>query len=97
MAPAPSPPLPPSNHHHPPVSILTTRRFAQDESISGSAQLKSSVVRGIKAQLLEHMSAIAPVLEDILPKKSPLYEVKWCDRRPVPALNRSSSKQRIPP
>lgn len=39
--------------------------------------MKSSITRGIRQKVLEQYPAIAPVLDDIIPKKLPLIIAKW--------------------
>ncbi|KAJ1670736.1 translation machinery-associated protein 20, partial [Spiromyces aspiralis] len=44
---------------------------------SGQNQVKSSVVRGIRSQLTENFPGIEPYLDEILPKKATLTQVKF--------------------
>ena len=54
-------------------------RFHHKENVSAVNQVKSSVHRGIRAQLLECYPALREHLDEILPKKEPLKIVKWQD------------------
>ncbi|CAJ0843922.1 14409_t:CDS:10, partial [Entrophospora sp. SA101] len=47
----------------------------QKKDIASQSQLKSSVQRNVRAKLLEQYKNLEPVLEEILPKKSPLLQV----------------------
>ena len=54
------------------------KKFTLDD-ISGQTQVKSSVQRGIKAKIGEQYSLLAEneVLDELLPKKAPMFIVKW--------------------
>ena len=68
------PPLYPAHHqcHHFSAPI----RFTPSESISGQSQAKSSVQRNIRKAILETMPSLEPHIDDLLPKKLPLYVAK---------------------
>ncbi|CAJ0874198.1 15836_t:CDS:2, partial [Entrophospora sp. SA101] len=51
------------------------KKFNIKEDIASQSQLKSSVQRNVRAKLLEQYKNLEPVLEEILPKKSPLLQV----------------------
>ncbi|CAN4108829.1 unnamed protein product [Withania somnifera] len=46
------------------------------EEVSGQNQVKASVQRKIRQSIAEEYPALEPVLEDLLPKKSPLIVAK---------------------
>ena len=58
------------------ASVVT--RFAWDESVASFAQAKSSVQRGVRARILDQYPLLEPVIDDLLPKKSPMFLAKWC-------------------
>ena len=45
------------------------KKFDPAEAVSSRSQVKSSVVRGIRAALVEQYPLIEDVIDDILPKK----------------------------
>jgi PUA domain protein len=69
------------------------KRFDPRHDVSTSTQVKTSVQRALKAQLLEqHPRLTEDVLEALLPKKSPLVQYKvgphlmlYCSRRKRPS------------
>lgn len=52
-------------------------RFEQSSDISGFNQAKSSVVRGVRAKLLDQYPPLADYMDDIIPKKEPVQIIKW--------------------
>ncbi|CAH1777033.1 unnamed protein product [Owenia fusiformis] len=52
------------------------KKFVSDESVSGVNNLKSSIQRGIRAQILEAYPYIAEYMDEILPKKGNVKLVK---------------------
>ena len=52
-------------------------RFDQSTDVSGSNQAKSSVVRAVRAKLLELYPPLADYMEDIIPKKEAVQIIKW--------------------
>ncbi|CAI9103447.1 OLC1v1001928C1 [Oldenlandia corymbosa var. corymbosa] len=52
-----------------------TRRFTSEE-VSGQNQVKASVQRKIRQSIAEEYPGLEPVLDDLLPKKSPLIVAK---------------------
>uniref|UniRef100_A0A7S4HR81 PUA domain-containing protein n=1 Tax=Odontella aurita TaxID=265563 RepID=A0A7S4HR81_9STRA len=53
------------------------RKFDPDHDVSTSTQVKSSVQRGIKSQILSsHPSLTDDILDELLPKKPPLTQYK---------------------
>lgn len=53
------------------------KKFSEDDSISSCSQVKSSVIRGIRGKLVDQMPILDDILGDLLPKKTPVYLVKW--------------------
>lgn len=54
-------------------------RFDEKENVSNCIQLKTSVIKGIKNQLLEQFPDIEAWLNQIMPKKDPVKIVRWYD------------------
>lgn len=52
-------------------------RFDEKENVSNCIQLKTSVIKGIKNQLLDQFPDIDPWLNQIMPKKDPVKIVRW--------------------
>lgn len=52
-------------------------RFDEKENVSNCIQLKTSVIKGIKNQLLEQFPDIESWLNQIMPKKDPVKIVRW--------------------
>lgn len=51
-------------------------RFTPSESISGQSQAKSSVQRNIRKAILETLPLLEPHIDELLPKKLPVYVAK---------------------
>ena len=51
-------------------------RFTPSESISGQSQAKSSVQRNIRKSILETLPALEPHMDELMPKKLPVYVAK---------------------
>uniref|UniRef100_A0A2K5S6A0 Uncharacterized protein n=1 Tax=Cebus imitator TaxID=2715852 RepID=A0A2K5S6A0_CEBIM len=47
------------------------------KNVSNCVQLKTSVIKGIKNQLIEQFPGIEPWLNQIMPKKDPVKIVRW--------------------
>lgn len=52
-------------------------RFDEKENVSNCIQLKTSVIKGIKNQLLDQFPYIDEWLNQIMPKKDPVKIVRW--------------------
>jgi len=52
------------------------KKFSRSEC-SGHSQVKSSTVRGIRKKILETYPSMADEIDFILPKKTPVFELKW--------------------
>ncbi|KAJ1645286.1 translation machinery-associated protein 20 [Coemansia asiatica] len=55
------------------------KKFSLQESLSGQNSVKSSVVRGIRSKLSEQFPTMEPFMDDILPKKANLIQIKCKD------------------
>lgn len=58
-------------------SCLSLNRFDEKENVSNCIQLKTSVIKGIKNQLVDQFPVIEPWLNQIMPKKDPVKIVRW--------------------
>lgn len=56
------------------------KKFSLQESISGQSSVKSSVVRGIRSKLIDQFPGSEANIDNILPKKSSLLQIKCKDR-----------------
>ena len=56
------------------------------KSIGGQTQLKSSAQRNVRQKIAEQMPLIEPHLDDLLPKKSPMFQAK-VDRITLYSMN----------
>ncbi|KAI9495976.1 PUA-like domain-containing protein [Zychaea mexicana] len=52
------------------------KKFSFSENIAGQSQLKSSVQRGIRAKLQEQYPGLDSVMEELMPKKTPIIQIK---------------------
>uniref|UniRef100_F7D612 Malignant T-cell-amplified sequence n=1 Tax=Monodelphis domestica TaxID=13616 RepID=F7D612_MONDO len=59
------------------------KKFDEKENVSNCIQLKTSVIKGIKNQLLDQFPGIEPWLNQIMPKKDPVKIVR-CQQREGP-------------
>ncbi|KAJ3254813.1 hypothetical protein HK103_006803 [Boothiomyces macroporosus] len=66
------------------------KKFNPKQDISGQTQAKSSVQRNIRAKILDQMPLLEPHIEEILPKKAPLFIVKCLDRVSILQINGES-------
>lgn len=57
-------------------SVISLYRFSFSENIAGQSQLKSSVQRNIRIKLNEQYPKIESVLEDLMPKRTPIIQIK---------------------
>uniref|UniRef100_A0A670I9B7 Malignant T-cell-amplified sequence n=1 Tax=Podarcis muralis TaxID=64176 RepID=A0A670I9B7_PODMU len=53
------------------------KKFDEKENVSNCIQLKTSVIKGIKNQLIDQFPGIEPWLNQIMPKKDPVKIVRW--------------------
>jgi malignant T-cell-amplified sequence len=64
-------------HSSPPLLLIMFKKFDHSNDVSTSTQVKSSIQRALKSQILEQHPAISEeILEELLPKKSPLVQYK---------------------
>lgn len=59
------------------LSPMSPLRFDEKENVSNCIQLKTSVIKGIKNQLLDQFPDIESWLNHIMPKKDPVKIVRW--------------------
>ncbi len=52
-------------------------RFNEKENITGIVQVKGTVIKQIRAKLVEDYPYIEEYLDDILPKKDNVRVIKW--------------------
>mmetsp|Transcript_2303 Transcript_2303/g.4037 ORF Transcript_2303/g.4037 Transcript_2303/m.4037 type:complete len:185 (+) Transcript_2303:67-621(+) len=67
------------------------KKFSNEESISGRAQIKSSAQRAIRGKLEEQMIDIHAYLDDILPKKDKMVLIKCSDHINIVATTENPS------
>ncbi len=53
-------------------------RFTR-EDVHSRSNIKSSVQRGLKTKLVSQFEDLAPVIDDLIPKKSQIVQLKWYD------------------
>lgn len=59
------------------MQLFLFSRFDEKENVSNCIQLKTSVIKGIKNQLVDQFPDIDPWLNQIMPKKDPVKIVRW--------------------
>jgi len=57
-------------------STAMFKKFLETENVSGTTQIKASVARGIRNAVLEQMPRLAPVIDEIMPKKAAVLITK---------------------
>ncbi|KAM5221499.1 LOW QUALITY PROTEIN: malignant T-cell-amplified sequence 1 [Ctenodactylus gundi] len=62
-------------------------RFDEKENVSNCIQLKTSVIKGIKNQLIEQFPGIEPWLNQIMPKKDPVKIVRCHEHIEILTVN----------
>ncbi|XP_039077387.1 malignant T-cell-amplified sequence 1 isoform X2 [Hyaena hyaena] len=62
-------------------------RFDEKENVSNCIQLKTSVIKGIKNQLIEQFPGIEPWLNQITPKKDPVKIVRCHEHIEIVTVN----------
>ena len=60
-------------------NLNSQSRFDPSTHITSNTQLKTSAIRSLKSQLSLQLPLLTPFLEDLLPKKGPLYTLKCID------------------
>ncbi|KAM7043065.1 malignant T-cell-amplified sequence 1 isoform 1-T1 [Acridotheres tristis] len=67
--------------------ILSLNRFDEKENVSNCIQLKTSVIKGIKNQLIDQFPVIEPWLNQIMPKKDPVKIVRCHEHIEILTVN----------
>eukprot|EP00735_Rhodelphis_limneticus_P004077 TRINITY_DN15629_c0_g1::TRINITY_DN15629_c0_g1_i1::g.18678::m.18678 TRINITY_DN15629_c0_g1::TRINITY_DN15629_c0_g1_i1::g.18678 ORF type:complete len:183 (+),score=69.28,sp/Q6DER1/MCTS1_XENTR/57.14/2e-69,PUA/PF01472.15/2e-15 TRINITY_DN15629_c0_g1_i1:95-643(+) len=62
------------------------KKFSPEE-VGGMTQVKTSVQRGIRSKLVEQMPYLADYVDDILPKKEPMFIAKCAEHVSVVVMN----------
>jgi len=62
------------------------KKFSDKENVSGTTQVKTSVIRSIRAKLLDKYPDIEDYLDQILPKKEPIKLIKCHDHIEILAV-----------
>ncbi|CAO3607268.1 unnamed protein product [Cunninghamella blakesleeana] len=52
------------------------KKFSFQENIASQSQLKSSVQRAIRSKLQEQYPMLEPIMDELLPKKTPIVHIK---------------------
>ncbi|CAO3649914.1 PUA domain-containing protein [Cunninghamella echinulata] len=52
------------------------KKFSFQENIAGQSQLKSSVQRAIRSKLQDQYPMLEPIMDELLPKKTPIVLIK---------------------
>ena len=63
------------------------KKFTEEESVSGTSQVKSSVGRGIRKKILEQYPLLGEIIDDLMPKKAPVILVKCHDHIQIVSVN----------
>ncbi|XP_058392608.1 malignant T-cell-amplified sequence 1 isoform X2 [Diceros bicornis minor] len=63
------------------------KKFDEKENVSNCIQLKTSVIKGIKNQLIEQFPVIEPWLNQIMPKKDPVKIVRCHEHIEILTVN----------
>ncbi|EGF78855.1 hypothetical protein BATDEDRAFT_90296 [Batrachochytrium dendrobatidis JAM81] len=63
------------------------KKFNLKEDIAGQTQVKSSVQRNFRAKIVEQFPLLAPYIDDLIPKKDPVFLVKCLDRVNIISVN----------
>jgi hypothetical protein len=66
-------------YQHVADSLVAFYRFSFSENIAGQTQLKSSVQRGIRTKITDQYPALEPILDELMPKKTPIVLIKGYD------------------
>ncbi|OXB56388.1 hypothetical protein ASZ78_012383 [Callipepla squamata] len=67
--------------------MLLLGRFDEKENVSNCIQLKTSVIKGIKNQLIDQFPVIEPWLNQIMPKKDPVKIVRCHEHIEILTVN----------
>ncbi|XP_045385455.1 malignant T-cell-amplified sequence 2 [Eulemur rufifrons] len=63
------------------------KKFDEKENVSNCIQLKTSIIKGIKNQLIEQFPGIEPWLNQIMPKKDPVKIVRCHEHTEILTVN----------
>ena len=63
------------------------KKFSYSENVNGHSQVKSSVQRAIRAKILEQYPKLTPVIDEVMPKKTPLIQIKCHERITLISMN----------
>ncbi|XP_059715236.1 malignant T-cell-amplified sequence 1 isoform X2 [Haemorhous mexicanus] len=63
------------------------KKFDEKENVSNCIQLKTSVIKGIKNQLIDQFPVIEPWLNQIMPKKDPVKIVRCHEHIEILTVN----------
>ncbi|KAL1934280.1 hypothetical protein VTP01DRAFT_6462 [Rhizomucor pusillus] len=63
------------------------KKFSFQENIAGQTQLKTSVQRTIRQKLIDQFPVLEPVMDELLPKKTPIIQIKGHDHLTFLSLN----------
>ncbi|XP_039573178.1 malignant T-cell-amplified sequence 1 isoform X1 [Passer montanus] len=69
------------------TSLKNKHRFDEKENVSNCIQLKTSVIKGIKNQLIDQFPVIEPWLNQIMPKKDPVKIVRCHEHIEILTVN----------
>ncbi|XP_062440859.1 malignant T-cell-amplified sequence 1 isoform X2 [Rhea pennata] len=72
---------------HPLRGYCIRGRFDEKENVSNCIQLKTSVIKGIKNQLIDQFPVIEPWLNQIMPKKDPVKIVRCHEHIEILTVN----------
>ncbi|XP_028351156.1 malignant T-cell-amplified sequence 1-like isoform X3 [Physeter macrocephalus] len=68
------------------------KKFDEKENVSNCIQLKTSVIKGIKNQLIEQFPGIDPWLNQIMPKKDPVKIVRCHEHIEILTVDKGAIK-----
>jgi len=63
------------------------KKFTIEDNVSSVSVVKNSVARAIRGDILTQMPGIEPYIEEILPKKEPVYVAKCSDHISIVVVN----------
>ncbi|KAM8800090.1 malignant T-cell-amplified sequence 1 isoform 1-T1 [Eudromia elegans] len=69
------------------MGVREVLRFDEKENVSNCIQLKTSVIKGIKNQLIDQFPVIEPWLNQIMPKKDPVKIVRCHEHIEILTVN----------
>jgi len=63
------------------------KKFSLREDVKNETQVKTSVQRGIRATLTEQYPALEPIMDDLMPKKTPFIQLKCAEHINLLSVN----------